>query len=100
MVRFLESGFELTGASEIRGVDALLQENALMQERLQMLLEAVQDGICVVDRTGEVTYVNPAYLRIVHRSQEMVVGQNVFESAPHGNNRRRPERYRHATISP
>lgn len=85
MVRFLESGFELTGASEIRGVDALLQENALMQERLQMLLEAVQDGICVVDRTGEVTYVNPAYLRIVHRSQEMVVGQNVFESAPHGN---------------
>ena len=85
MVRFLESGFELTGASEIRGVDRLLQENALMQERLQMLLEAVPDGICVVDRTGEVTYVNPAYLRIVHRSQEMVVGQNVFEAAPDGN---------------
>lgn len=84
MVRFLESDFIMNEASEIHGVDKLLHENALMQERLQMILESVQDGICVVDRSGEVTYVNPSYLRIVHKTPEMVVGQNVFETAADG----------------
>ena len=85
MVRFLESDFIMNEASEIHGVDKLLHENALMQERLQMILESVQDGICVVDRSGEVTYVNPSYLRIVHKTPEMVVGQNVFKRAADGN---------------
>lgn len=85
MVRFLESDFIMNEASEIHGIDKLLHENALMQERLQMILESVQDGICVVDRSGEVTYVNPSYLRIVHKTPEMVVGQNVFETAADGN---------------
>lgn len=85
MVRFLESDFIMNEASEIHGVDKLLHENALMQERLQMILESVQDGICVVDRSGEVTYVNPSYLRIVHKTPEMVVGQNVFKTAADGN---------------
>ena len=85
MVRFLESDFIMNEASEIHGVDKLLHENALMQERLQMILEAVQDGICVVERTGAITYVNPSYLRIVHKTPEMVIGQNVFETAPDGN---------------
>lgn len=85
MVKFLESDFEMKEPSEIHGMDLLLHENALMQERLQMILEAVQDGICVVDRTGEITYVNPSYLRIVHKTPEMVVGQNVFKIAPDGN---------------
>ncbi|RHM57146.1 PAS domain S-box protein [Mitsuokella sp. AF33-22] len=85
MVRFLEGNFEMHEAAEIHGVDKLLHENALIQERLQLILEAVQDGICVVDRTGEITYVNPSYLRIVHKTPEMVIGQNVFETAPNGN---------------
>lgn len=85
MVRFLEGDFEMNSPGEIHEMDLLLHENALMQERLQMILEAVQDGICVVDRTGEITYVNPSYLRIVHKTPEMVVGQNVFKTAPDGN---------------
>lgn len=85
MVKFLESDFEMKEPGQIHGMDLLLHENALMQERLQMILEAVQDGICVVDRTGEITYVNPSYLRIVHKTPEMVVGQNVFRIAPDGN---------------
>ena len=84
MVRFLESDFEMNSPGDIHEMDLLLHENALMQERLQMILEAVQDGICVVDRTGEITYVNPSYLRIVHKTPEMVVGQNVFKT-PDGN---------------
>ncbi len=85
MVQFLEGDFEMHDRTEEREVDALLHKNALMQERLQKILETVQDGICVVENTGEVTYVNPSYLRIVHKTPEMVLGQNVFESAPNGN---------------
>lgn len=85
MVKFLQSDFEMNEPGEIHKMDLVLHENALMQERLQMILEAVQDGICVVDRSGEITYVNPSYLRIVHKTPEMVVGQNVFETAPNGN---------------
>lgn len=85
MCELLESDFEEQGAERIHQVDSLLHENALMQQRLQMILEAVQDGICVVDSTGVITYVNPAYLRIVHKTPEMVVGKNVHETAPDGN---------------
>ena len=85
MAAFLEGDLEMHEQAELREVDKLLHENALMQERLQMILEAVQDGICVVEKSGIITYVNPAYLRIVHKTREMVLGQNVFESAPDGN---------------
>ena len=85
MRELLESDFEERGAERIHEVDKLLHENALMQQRLQMILEAVQDGICVVDHAGLVTYVNPAYLRIVHKTPEMVVGKSIYETAPEGN---------------
>ena len=85
MAAFLAGDFEMHTKTEMREVDRLLHENALMQERLQLILEAVQDGICVVDKTGEVTYVNPSYLRIVHKTAEMVVGSNVYLTAPEGN---------------
>jgi len=85
MVMFLEGDFMVQTPSELHEVDRLLHENALMQERLHLILEAVQDGICVVDKTGEVTYVNPSYLRIVHKTEDMVIGENVYEVAPKGN---------------
>ena len=85
MAAFLEGDLEMHEPQELHEVDKLLHENALMQERLQMILEAVQDGICVVDKSGIITYVNPSYLRIVHKTMEMVLGQNVFTHAPHGN---------------
>ena len=85
MAAFLEGDLEMHEPQELHEVDKLLHENALMQERLQMILEAVQDGICVVDKSGIITYVNPSYLRIVHKTMEMVLGQNVFTHAPNGN---------------
>ena len=72
MAAFLVGDFEMHTKTEVREVDRLLHENALMQDRLQMILEAVQDGICVVDKTGEVTYVNPSYLRIVHKTSKKI----------------------------
>ena len=85
MVHFLEGDFEMHTKAEEREVDRLLHENALMQQRQQLILETVQDGICVVDKDGVVAYVNPAYLRIVHKTSAMVVGRNVHETAPDGN---------------
>ena len=85
MVIFLEGDFMVQTLGELHEVDRLLHENALMQERLQLILEAVQDGICVVDKTGAVTYVNPSYLRILHKTEDMVIGENVYEVAPNGN---------------
>lgn len=82
---------------EVRGATAVFEDiSALekikwefyevkeMQERMQLILESVQDGICVISREGEVTYVNPSYLRIVNKKREQVLGTNVHEVAPNG----------------
>lgn len=55
-----------------------------MQERLQLILEAVQDGICVLNKQGDITYVNPSYLRIVNQRKENVLGRNIYDIAPGG----------------
>ena len=65
---------------EVRGTTAIFEDvSALekvtwefyevkeMQERLQLILETVQDGICVLNKVGEIIYANPAYLKIVDR---------------------------------
>lgn len=61
-----------------------LQEIRELKERLQLILETVQDGICVMNKEGEITYVNPAYLRIVDQTQADLVGKNVQDLSPHG----------------
>lgn len=55
-----------------------------LKERLQLVLESVQDGICVVDKNGYITYVNPAYLELVGQSRQELTGQNVRELSPEG----------------
>ncbi|SDE79274.1 sigma 54-interacting transcriptional regulator [Sporomusa acidovorans] len=55
-----------------------------LKERLQLVLESVQDGICVVDRDGYITYVNPAYTELVSQSKRELIGQNVRQLSPQG----------------
>ncbi len=55
-----------------------------LKERLQLVLESVQDGICVVNQRGDITYVNPAYAELTSLSQELLIGQNVRETSPAG----------------
>lgn len=55
-----------------------------LKERLQLVLESVQDGICVVDRAGDVTYVNPAYIQLTGQTREQLISQNVLETSPQG----------------
>lgn len=61
-----------------------LQEIKELKERLQLVLESVQDGICVLNKDGFITYVNPAYLRIVNQQHEQLVGKNIDTISPEG----------------
>lgn len=61
-----------------------LQEIKELKERLQLILESVQDGICVLNKDGTITYVNPAYLRILDQKYEDLIGKNVHEISPNG----------------
>lgn len=62
---------------ELQGVKEL-------KERLQLVLESVQDGICVLNKNGDITYANPAYLRIVNQQYEGLVGKNIQDISPQG----------------
>ncbi|GBG55779.1 ATPase AAA [Sporomusaceae bacterium FL31] len=55
-----------------------------LKERLQLVLESVQDGICVVDQTGCITYVNPAYVQLTGQTREQLINQNILETSPKG----------------
>lgn len=61
-----------------------LQEIKELQERLQLVLESVQDGICVLNKDGYITYVNPAYLRILDQKYEDLIGSNIQKISPNG----------------
>ncbi|WP_238881729.1 sigma 54-interacting transcriptional regulator [Clostridium sp. YIM B02551] len=55
-----------------------------LQERLQLILETVQDGICVINSEGYITYVNRAYLRILNEKEENILNKNIKEISPKG----------------
>ncbi|WP_312524298.1 sigma 54-interacting transcriptional regulator [Anaerospora sp.] len=55
-----------------------------LQERLHLILETVEDGICVVDAMGVITYVNPSYLRITGMTRLEVEGKLLSHISPHG----------------
>ena len=61
-----------------------LREIKELKERLQLVLESVQDGICVLNKDGCITYVNPAYLRIVNQKYEDLVGKDINDISPDG----------------
>jgi len=61
-----------------------LREIKELKERLQLVLESVQDGICVLNKDRCITYVNPAYLRIVNQKYEDLVGKDINDISPDG----------------
>lgn len=55
-----------------------------LKERLQLILETVQDGICVINSDGYITYINGAYLRILNEKEEDILNKNIKEISPKG----------------
>lgn len=70
--------------SKFEKITGELKEVKELKERLQLILESVQDGICVLNKEGFITYVNPAYLRIVNEEAENLINKNVNDIAPAG----------------
>ena len=53
------------------------------EESKRLLLHAVGDGILGIDTTGQVTFVNPAALRMLGFSEEEMLGQNAHSLIHH-----------------
>ena len=62
-----------------------LNEIKELKEKYQSILETVQDGICVVNQDGMITYVNAAYQKICGETYDNLIGQNILTIAPNGN---------------
>ena len=57
-----------------------------LKERYLQILDAVQDGICVFDREGTVTYINGSYNEIT--GENISEGDNIHEISPNGSRMR------------
>ena len=57
-----------------------------LKERYFQILEAVQDGICVFDREGTVTYINGSYNEIT--GENISEGDKIHEISPNGSRMR------------
>lgn len=70
--------------SELESLSSELRSVQDLQQRFQHILENVDDAICMLDRNGVITYVNPAYERIMKVQQEEVVNKHIGEVSPAG----------------
>lgn len=61
-----------------------LKEIKELKEKYQLILESVQDGICVLDKVGNITYINSAYEHIIGESREHIIGKNIDDISPDG----------------
>ncbi|WP_125151995.1 sigma 54-interacting transcriptional regulator [Clostridium rectalis] len=55
-----------------------------LKEQLQLILESVQDGICVLNREGIINYVNSAYLRILNQQKDEIINKHIDKISPNG----------------
>jgi len=62
-----------------------LNEIKELKEKYHRILETVQDGICVVNQDGVITYTNTAYQKICGEPYRQLVGKNIKDIAPEGN---------------
>ncbi|MEA4891076.1 MAG: sigma 54-interacting transcriptional regulator [Peptococcaceae bacterium] len=73
--------------SERERIRALEQEVSLLKTSNQWfteILDAIMEGIEVVDKDGTVTYANRSFSRILEESAEERLGKNIFDVSPNG----------------
>ena len=72
--------------SRLVQISGEFEEVKELKERYLQILEAVQDGICVFDREGTVTYINGSYNEIT--GENISEGDNIHEISPNGSRMR------------
>ncbi|MDD3223972.1 MAG: HPr family phosphocarrier protein [Clostridium sp.] len=70
--------------SKLEKVKGELREVKELKERLQRILQSVQDGICVINGSGVVEYVNDSYLNILNITRNDIIDKNIKEISPNG----------------
>ncbi|TDX59131.1 sigma 54-interacting transcriptional regulator [Orenia marismortui] len=65
--------------STLERLSGELKEVKVLKERLDLILESVQDGICVINKDGIIEYVNPTYSKMLDIDEEDIVGYPVEE---------------------
>ncbi|MBM7834355.1 HPr family phosphocarrier protein [Clostridium sardiniense] len=63
--------------SNLEKIKLELYEVEELKERLQLILENVNDGICFVNKEGVITYVNKAYSNLFNENEENILGKNI-----------------------
>ncbi|VDN46784.1 Fis family transcriptional regulator [Petrocella atlantisensis] len=74
----------LEDISKLVKISWQLKEIKELKEKYQLILESVQDGICVFDHKGKITYVNVAYCQIVGKNLKELMGKNIHDLSPEG----------------
>lgn len=70
--------------SKLEKIEGELREVKELKERLQLILQSVQDGICVINGSGMADYVNDSYLNILNISRNDIMGRNIKDISPNG----------------
>ncbi|WP_282580127.1 sigma 54-interacting transcriptional regulator [Natroniella sulfidigena] len=65
--------------STLEKLSGELREVKALKERLDLILESVQDGICVINQVGKIDYVNPSYAELIGIEQQEIVGCSIQE---------------------
>ncbi|MGG7076977.1 HPr family phosphocarrier protein [Clostridium sardiniense] len=63
--------------SNLEKIKSELYEVEELKERLQLILENVNDGICFVNKEGIITYVNKNYSNLFNEGEENILGKNI-----------------------
>ncbi len=63
-------------------VEERTRELQAERNRLNAILQSLADGLVVTDREGNITLVNPAFLRMVGREEREVLGKPLLEVLP------------------
>ncbi len=63
--------------STIKKLSGELKEVKSLKERLKLILGSVQDGICVVNKSGVIEYINPSYSSILGRDTDDMIGDKI-----------------------
>lgn len=70
--------------SNVEKITEELTQVKELKEKLQLILESVEDGICVLDKDGYINYVNESYLKIVKQSKSEILSKHISQISPNG----------------